>query len=114
MVRRGLHMALWHSMIAAENEGEGMPLMQHLGGLLCSLVEVMPSSGWRLVADAVANIQIVCIVQALPSEGLGLQLTQALFGSVGQSLPDDIRNRIMSAASHAVIAWQQAQRETLH
>lgn len=109
-LRRGIHLALWHSSIAAEERDEALRLAGQLGGQLLALVRDMPLSGWRLVADALASIQIRCLADGLASEGLAQEATQALFGALSRELPAEQRNVVMAHAGRAVIAWQQANR----
>ena len=110
LLRRELHLALWHAMIAAEEREEADNTLRHLGGMLVALVEQMPVHGWRLVADALASIQMRCLSQGLAVEGMGLETTQSLFLSVASALPDGVRERVMEQSSTAVRAWQQAKR----
>lgn len=113
-LRRALHMALWHSMIASEDREEAFAILRQLGSMMRALTEDMPNHGWRLVSDAVALVQIRCLGQGLASEGLARETTTELFGALAQSLPDHVRQRVMSSAAEAVHAWQQAQREARH
>ena len=69
-LRRGLHLALWHSSIVTETRDEALRLAGQLGSLLLALTREMPVAGWRLVADALAFIQIRCLADGLASEGV--------------------------------------------
>lgn len=109
-LRRGLHLALWHSSIATESRDEALRLAGHLGSQLLALTRAMPVAGWRLVADALAFIQIRCLADGLAAEGVGLEATQALFGALARELPAEQRDLVMAHAARAVIAWQQASR----
>jgi len=109
-LRRGIHLALWHSSIAAEERDEALRLAGQLGGQLLGLVRDMPLAGWRLVADALASIQIRCLADGLASEGVAQEATQALFGALSRELPPAQRDAVMAHAGRAVIAWQQASR----
>lgn len=109
-LRRGLHLALWHSSIATENRDEALRLAGHLGSQLLALSRGMPVAGWRLVADALAFIQIRCLADGLASEGVGQEATQALFAALARELPPAQRDLVMANAARAVIAWQQASR----
>ena len=111
-LRRGIHLALWHAMIASDEREQATAILAQLGGMLFALVEALPELGWRLVADALANIQIQCLAQGLASEGLAQETTQTLFAALASRLPGEQRDRIMAHASGAVIAWQQANRLT--
>jgi len=109
-LRRGLHLALWHAAIAAEDRDQALRLAGQLGSQLLALVRDMPHAGWRLVADALAFIQIRCLADGLAAEGLGQEATQALFAALGRELPKALGERVMAHAARAVIAWQQAER----
>lgn len=115
-LRRGIHLALWHSAIAADERDEALRLAGQLGGQLLALVRDMPLAGWRLVADALASIQIRCLADGLAAEGIAQEATQALFGALSRELPAEHRDAVMAHAGRAVIAWQQASRPsaTLH
>ncbi len=109
-LRRGLHLALWHSSIATESRDEALRLAALLGSQLLALTREMPVAGWRLVADALAFIQIRCLADGLASDGVGQEATQALFGALARELPKAQRDRVMAHAARAVLAWQQANR----
>jgi hypothetical protein len=78
--------------------------------MLFALVGHMPELGWRLVADALANIQIHCLSEALATEGLAREMTESLFAALAQELPEDKRDLVMAHAARTVLAWQQARR----
>lgn len=109
-LRRGVHLALWHSSIAAEDRDEALRLAAQLGSQLLGLVHAMPQAGWRLVADALAFIQIRCLADGLAAEGIGQEATQALFGALARELPAASRDLIMAHAARAAMTWQQAAR----
>lgn len=111
-LRRGLHLALWHSSIAAEDRDEALRLATQLGNQLLGLARDMPQAGWRLVADALAFIQIRCLADGLAAEGIGQEATQALFGALARELPAASRDLVMAHAARAVVAWQQAARSS--
>tara|TARA_R110001583_G_scaffold24563_2_gene89910 strand:- start:177519 stop:178298 length:780 start_codon:yes stop_codon:yes gene_type:complete len=115
-LRRGIHLALWHSSIASENRDEALRLAGQLGSLLLALVGNMPVAGWRLVADALAHIQIRCLSEGLAAEGVAQEATQALFASLARELPAPQRDVVMAHAAQAVVAWQRANRpsDTVH
>lgn len=113
-LRRELHLTLWHAMIACDSRDESLAILRALGGLLLALPRSMPALGWRLVADALASIQIRCLTHGLASEGLGQEMTQELFAALYADMPEELRARIMQASSQAVVAWQQARRATQH
>lgn len=115
-LRRGVHLALWHSSIVTEDRDEALRLAAQLGSQLLALARDMPLAGWRLVADALAFIQIRCLADGLAADGIGQEATQALFGALARELPKDSRDLVMAHAAHAVMAWQQANRgpEQIH
>lgn len=114
LLRRELHLALWHAMIASEEREEAENIMRHLGGLLLAVHEQMPTHGWRLLADALASIQMRCLSQGLAIEGIGQETTQSLFVSLASALPDEVCARVMEQSSAAVRAWQEARRSVQH
>lgn len=109
-LRRHLHLALWHAMIAGDHRDDALRVLAQLGGMLVALTRAMPTLGWRLVADALAHIQIQCLNDGLAQEGLAHQTTQALFESLRQALPREQYERIMAHATQALLAWQRARR----
>lgn len=109
-LRRGIHLALWHAAIAADERDEALRLAGELGSLLLGLLRDMPLAGWRLVADALAHIQIRCLSEGLAADGVGQEATQALFAALSRELPADRRDVVMAHATQAVIAWQRASR----
>lgn len=109
-LRRGMHVALWHSSIAGEDRDQAMQLSAHLGGMLLALTREMPATGWRLIADALAFIQIRCLADGLAADGIGRDATQALFAALARELPAPLRETVLAHASNAVLAWQQAAR----
>ncbi len=109
-LRRALHLALWHSSIASENRDEALRLAGLLGSQLLALTREMPLAGWRLVADALAFIQIRCLADGLATEGVAQEATQALFGALTRELPKGQRDLVMAHAARAVLAWQQSRR----
>ena len=109
-LRRGVHLALWHTMIASTERDEAIAVLRTLGGMMLGLIRLMPESGWRLVADALAHIQLRCLSHGLATEGLAQETTQELFAALSRDLPKDERDRIMAHANQAVIAWQRAAR----
>lgn len=110
-LRRGIHLALWHAMIASEERDEALRILGQLGGMMIALVGFMPQLGWRLVADALALVQIRCLEKGLAGSGLAQETTQGLFAALRQGLTKDSHDRIMAHATQAVLAWQQAQRQ---
>ncbi len=107
-LRRNIHLALWHAMIACESMDEAVPIQKTLGALMRVLVERMPQLGWRLVADALAHIQIRCLADGAAAVGLAQESNEQFFQSLRQSLPRDQSEAIFAHANRATIAWQQA------
>ncbi len=112
--RRDLHLALWHSMIAVEERTQAQTLLKLLGGLLLALNRVMPSLGWRLIADTLATIQIRCLQHGLASEGLARETTESLFEGITSELPEAVRELVTAHSAAAVHAWREASRATQH
>lgn len=110
-LRRAIHLALWHAMIACETRQEADAILSHLGGMMVALVRLMPALGWRLVADSVAHIQIRCLAESLATEGVARDSNEALFEALRRELPADKRDLVMAHATRSVIAWQQAARQ---
>lgn len=109
-LRRSMHMALWHAMIACDERAQATQILTQLGGMLVALVKHMPELGWRLVADTLANIQIHCLSEGLATEGLAREMTESLFAALTQELPQKQRDLVMAHAARTVQAWQQARR----
>lgn len=111
-LRRGIHLALWHAMIASEEREQATAILTRLGGMMFALIELMPELGWRLVADALAHIQIQCLNEGLAAEGLAREMNESLFAALAKELPPQHRDRVMAHATQAVIGWQQARRQS--
>lgn len=113
-LRRGIHLALWHAMVASEERGAAEQVLQQLGSMMRVLTDVMPTYGWRLVADALAHIQLRCLdpnFAADPETGsLGQEMTQQLFTALNQNLPTDQAKQVMTQAAQVVLAYRQAQK----
>lgn len=108
-LRRGIHLALWHAMAACETDSAAEPVIQALGSLLLAVDDRMPELGWRLVADALASIQISLLNNnELPASAQ--ESTRKLLESLRQALPAERYQTIMAHATHALINWQQARR----
>ena len=96
-------------MIHCDSETAAHGILAPLGGLLLALDEKMPTLGWRLIADAFANIQVALLQQTTLNE-LAQQTTGQLFASLQQALPETRYKAIMAQATQVVLAWQQASR----
>ncbi|HEX5394429.1 MAG TPA: hypothetical protein VFW68_14185 [Rhodocyclaceae bacterium] len=110
-LRRSIHLALWHALIASEDKDEATSIGMALGSMMLGLTQSMPTLGWRLVADALAYIQIRCLSDGLAVEGLAQEMTQQLFASLSQALPKETRDQVFAQAAQVAMAWQQARRQ---
>jgi hypothetical protein len=86
-IRRSIHLALWHAMIACEATEESQQILQNLASMMLVLDGKMPQLGWRLLADALASIQISLLSESLAASALAQEATQQLFEALRQSLP---------------------------
>lgn len=109
-LRRNIHLGLWHAMIACEDRAEAETILAALGGMMVALTQKMPLLGWRLVADALAHVQLRCLTEAAASTELARDVNAALFTALRQNLPRDISEPMFAHANQVVIAWQQARR----
>ena len=108
-LRRSIHLALWHAMAACESLPQAKPILEALGGLLLALNEKMPTLGWRLVADALASIQIG-LLNAPEASEVAEQGTQELFEALRRAMPAERYQAILAHSGQVVVAWQQARR----
>lgn len=113
-LRRSMHLALWHAMIACEESDEAERIAQTLGGLMVGLTQSMPVLGWRLVADALSHIQIQCLANSLATEGLARETNEALFAALARELPREQRDLAFAHSADAVRTWMQSGRGNLH
>lgn len=109
-LRRNIHLALWHAMIACDDRDEARAILAALGGMLVALVDQMPMLGWRLVADTLAHIQLRCLTDAAASAELARETTEALFVVLRQALPRESFEPMLAHANQAVITWQRSRR----
>lgn len=107
-LRRNIHLALWHAMIACTERDEAQAILAALGGMLVALVAHMPTLGWRLVADTLTHIQLRCLSDAAASTDLARDNTEGLFVALRQALPREISEPMFAQANQVVIAWQQS------
>lgn len=107
-LRRQIHLALWHAMIACETQEEADAILRALGSLMLTLVERMPQLGWRLVADTLAHIQIRCLAEGAAATGLAQESNERFFASLRQGLPKEQSDAVFAQANQAAIAWQRA------
>ena len=110
-LRRSINLALWHAMTACETAEEAEAILQPLGSMMLVLNQHMPTLGWRLLADALANIQISLLSNSTATE-IAQNSTQQLFESLRQSLPAERYREILAHSGQVVLAWQQAQRNS--
>lgn len=108
-LRRSIHLALWHAVTACETEAQAEDILQPLGSMMLALDRQMPQLGWRLLADALASIQISLLGDAGLGE-LAQRSTQQLFEALRHSLPAERYQAILAHSGQAVVAWQQARR----
>ena len=108
-LRRNIHLALWHAMTACETVEEARAIMQPLGSMMLALNTNLPELGWRLLADALANIQIA-LLNASDSSPLARDSSQELFESLRRALPAERYQAIMAHSAQVILAWQQARR----
>jgi hypothetical protein len=106
-LRRGIHLALWHAMAACDDAAEAERIAGSLGGMMLALMQRMPLAGWRLVADALAHVQIRLLAESAP---LAQAATESLFAALRQALPAARHQEILAVAGEAVRAWQRARR----
>ena len=109
-LRRNIHLALWHAMIACADRDEALAILAALGSMLVALVAHLPTLGWRLVADALALIQLRCLADGAATTDLARETTEGLFVALRQALPREISEPMFAQANQAVIAWQLARR----
>lgn len=109
-LRRGIHLALWHAMIAAADREQALRLARELGSVMLALERDMPQFGWRLLADALAHMQIRCVSEEVAKLPLAAEMTQALFAALSQALPAERMRSIEALAGQALAGWRQARR----
>jgi hypothetical protein len=107
-LRRNIHLALWHAMIACDDSAEAQRIVRALGSLMLALTRRMPLLGWRLLADALASIQIRLLDSEKPAGRMAEEATQQLFAALRQSLPPEQYQAILALSGQALLAWQQA------
>jgi hypothetical protein len=111
-LRRNIHLALWHAMAACDDDAEAQRIVRALGSMMLALTRRMPLLGWRLLADALANIQIRLLGDEKPLGRMAEEATQQLFTALRQSLPPEQYQAILAHSGHTVVAWQKARRPT--
>lgn len=111
-LRRSIHLTLWHAMAACETAEQVKNIVQPLGSMMVVLTQQMPELGWRLLADALANIQICLLSDTAPATPQAQEGTQQLFASLRHALAQDCYQNILAHSGQVVIAWQQASRSS--
>lgn len=109
-LRRSIHLALWHAMVACDVPEESQAIMTNLGSLMVALNAQMPNLGWRLLADALASIQISLLSDTVAASKLAQESTQQLFSALRQTLPKAQFQSILAYSGQAVLSWQQSRR----
>ncbi len=109
-LRRAIHLALWHAMAACETPEQVAAIVQPLGSMMLRLDAAMPELGWRLLADALASIQISLLAANPPASAVAQEGTQQLFASLRAALPQARYQAILAHSGQAVIGWQRALR----
>jgi len=108
-LRRNIHLALWHAMTACEDSQDAQRIMQALGSMMVVLAKRLPLLGWRLLADALASIQIRLLSDTTAS-AMAQENTRQLFAALRQNLPTEQYQAILAYSGQAVMAWQQSRR----
>lgn len=108
-LRRHIHLALWHAMGACETSAEAETILKPLGSMLLALDRQMPDLGWRLVADALAHIQIGLLSDA-NATAVARESTQLLFESLRHALPAERYQSLLHHSGQVLLAWQQSRR----
>lgn len=106
-----LHVALWHAAIAESEAQAAQEISTHLGGLMLGLFNAMPRLGWVVVAKSMADIQTTCLEHGLAQEGLAQSVTQQLFASLAQQMPEGLRQQTLAGADEMVREWSLRHRE---
>ena len=109
-LRRTIHLALWHALVAsaADDAENAERLVTTLGSMLLALTQRMPTLGWRLVADTLAQIQVACL--QVGAGETALACAESLFSSLRHALPTAQGQALFSLANRAAVSWQQASR----
>ena len=108
-LRRNIHLALWHAMTACDDSQDAQRILQALGSMMLVLAKRLPLLGWRLLADALASIQIRLLSETSASS-MAQETTQQLFAALRQNLPTEQYQAILAYSGQAVMAWQQSRR----
>ena len=109
-LRRNIHLALWHAMTACDDSQDAQRILQALGSMMLVLAKRLPLLGWRLLADALASIQISLLSETIAASAIAQETTQQLFEALRQALPKERFQSILAYSGQAVLAWQQSRR----
>ena len=109
-LRRNIHLALWHAMSACDQGADAQRIAECLASLMLALVGRMPTLGGKLLADALAGIQISLLADNPAPSALAQENTQHLFEALRQNLPAEQYREILAYSGQAVLAWDQARR----
>lgn len=110
-LRRGIHLALWHAMTACDSLDDAQDILKPLGGMMLALDRQLPALGWRLVADALAHIQIALLGASEGTTEVARQSTQQLFDALLQAMPAERYQTILRQSGQVVVGWQQLRRQ---
>ncbi|MGE5945098.1 MAG: hypothetical protein ACM35F_00170, partial [Betaproteobacteria bacterium] len=111
-LRRSIHLALWHAMGACTDKALAQRITEALGSLMVALAGRMPDHGWRLLADALASIQMRLLSDASAASETAQQNTLKLFEALRRNLPAEQYQAILAHSGQAVVAWQRSRRTT--
>ena len=78
---------------------------------MLGLFNAMPRLGWVVVAKSMADIQTTCLEHGLAQEGLAQSVTQQLFASLAQQMPEGLRQQTLAGADEMVQEWSLRHRE---
>jgi hypothetical protein len=109
-LRRNIHLALWHAMAACDAAADAQRIAECLASLMLAVVARMPALGGRLLADALAGIQISLLGDNPAPGALAQEKTQQLFEALRQNLPPEQYREILAYSGQAVMSWDQARR----
>ena len=101
---RAKHVAACDEAAAAQR------ITECLASLMLALVGRMPTIGGKLLADALAGIQISLLADNPAPSALAQENTQHLFEALRQNLAPERYREILAYSGQAVMAWDQARR----
>ena len=89
-------------MIACETQAQAEAILQALGSMMLALAKQMPELGWRMLADALASIQIALLSDESAASELAQDTTQQLFASLRHALPQERYQAILAHSGQVV------------